>query len=128
MKDQSTNPSPIAIINQSESDPDLSVLYRSQDASVESAAFEAAFIDSSIHHLRQRLESLPASVLDIVFLSPVEDGLQQIAGHLAENPSLTGVHLLAPCCQGEMMLGDQLHSVEEVQTRIQAWLDQTEVD
>ncbi|MEL6109430.1 MAG: DUF4347 domain-containing protein [Planctomycetota bacterium] len=126
MKDQTTQPSPIGIVNPLEETTEFGSLYQTREASRD--PFEAAFIDSSIDHLRERLESLPTTVLDIVFLSPVDDGLQQIAAHLTENPSLTGVHLLAPCCRGEMMLGDQLHSVQDVQAQIQVLLDRPETD
>ena len=84
--------------------------------------FETVFIDSAVDRLSERLESLPDCVRDIVFLSPVHDGLTEIVAYLAKHGPVHGVHLLALCTQGEMMLGNQLYAVKEVQSHIQQWL------
>ncbi|MEO1530227.1 MAG: hypothetical protein AAFX06_32960 [Planctomycetota bacterium] len=86
------------------------------------SAVDTAFVDLSVEPLQDHLESLPDSVREIVFLSPVGDGLAQIVEHLNATPSCSGALVLARSSNGEMMLGSELHSEDFVQATLQSLL------
>ncbi|MCX7418541.1 MAG: DUF4347 domain-containing protein [Planctomycetia bacterium] len=71
---------------------------------------ELVFVDADIEHHTQLLEALrelndPLRELEIVVLSPDQDGVQQITAALAQHHDLDTVHVLSHSTDGALKLG-----------------------